>query len=270
VSDRAARLVRPAAVAGTFYPADPEELLASVEGALAGADRPVEQAPAPKALVVPHAGYQFSGPVAATAFSRIAGAADRIGRVVLVGPSHRVPLRGLAVSSADAFETPLGQIPLDDELRSVALGRPAVEADDRAHALEHSLEVQLPFLQVLLGGHFELLPLVVGSCPPEDVADVLDAVWGGSETLIVISTDLSHYHPYGEATSLDRRTAAAVVSGHVDDVGDLDACGASGLRGMISAAGRHGLRTELLDLRNSGDIAGDRTRVVGYGAFALD
>lgn len=261
--------VRPAAVAGAFYPADPGELRSSVEAALRGADGPTSQASAPKAIVVPHAGYVYSAPIAATAFGQIAPAAERIRRVVLVGPSHRVPVSGLAVSGADAFETPLGEVALDDELRALALGQPVVEVDDRAHALEHSLEVQLPFLQVVLGEGFELLPLVAGLCPAGDVADVLDAVWGGPETLIVISTDLSHYHPHAEASSLDRKTAAAVVAGRVDNVNDLDACGATGLRGIMSAAGRHGLRTELLDLRTSGDTAGDRIRVVGYGAFAL-
>ncbi len=263
------RRVRPPAVAGTFYPAGAGALSASIEDAFADAVLPGEPEAAPKAIVVPHAGYLFSGPVAATAYARLAGAQDQIRRVVLVGPSHRVPLQGLAVSSADAFATPLGEISLDAELRSVALREPVVVLNDRAHALEHSLEVQLPFLQVVLGEGFTLLPLVAGSCAPEDVAAVLEAVWGGPETLVVVSTDLSHYHPYPEAVTLDRETAAAVVSGRHGDVGDRDACGATGLRGLLAAADRLGLSTELLDLRNSGDTAGDHDRVVGYGAFAL-
>lgn len=269
MSAHGVRRVRPAAVAGTFYPADPRELRAEIDSALAAVDRRSEGAPVPKALVVPHAGYQYSAPVAASAFARIAGAAEGIERVVLVGPSHRVALRGLAVSTADGFETPLGTVPIDDGLRSVALRQPVVVADDRPHALEHSLEVQLPFLQVLLDGHFELLPLAAGACEPGDVADVLEGIWGGAETLVVISTDLSHYHPHDEAKSLDSRTAAAVVAGRIGQVDHSDACGATGLRGLMEVAHRRGLQTELLDLRNSGDTAGDRNRVVGYGAFAL-
>ena len=261
--------VRPAAVAGDFYPADPGALRASVDAALAGAATPAAGHAAPRALVVPHAGYRYSAPVAASAFARIAGGAEGIEQVVMVGPSHLVPLRGLAVSGAAAFATPLGEVPLHDGLRAVALGHPAVGLDDDAHAREHSLEVQLPFLQVLLEGHFTLLPLLAGACPPEVVAEVLDAVWGGDDTLVVVSTDLSHYHGHDRATALDRRTASAVVAGRHDLLGPGDACGATGLRGLMVAARRRGLRTEQLDLRTSGDTAGGRDRVVGYGAFAL-
>jgi AmmeMemoRadiSam system protein B len=256
-------------VAGAFYPADPRALRASVDAALAGAARSAERRPTPTALVVPHAGYPYSAPVAASAFARIAAGAEAIERVVLVGPSHLVPLRGMAVSGAAAFATPLGEVPLDDGLRAVALGHPAVGIDDEAHAGEHSIEVQLPFLQVLLGGRFALLPLLTGACPPGAVGEVLDAVWGGDDTLVVVSTDLSHYHGHDRATALDRRTAAAVVVGRADRVGPADACGATGLRGLMEVARRRELRTELLDLRTSGDTAGDRDRVVGYGAFAV-
>ena len=209
MSAHGVRRVRPAAVAGTFYPADPRELRAEIDSALAAVDRRAEGAPAPKALVVPHAGYQYSAPVAASAFARIAGAAEGIKRVVLVGPSHRVPLNGLAVSTADAFETPLGTVPIDDGLRSVALRQPVVVADDRPHALEHSLEVQLPFLQAALGD-FSLVPLVVGQASDAEVAEVLERLWGGDETLLVISSDLSHYYDYEAAKRMDAEACRAI------------------------------------------------------------
>jgi AmmeMemoRadiSam system protein B len=191
-----------------------------------------------------------------------------IHRVVLVGPSHRVRLRGLAVSSADAFETPLGLVRLDPALRDVVLRQPAIRIDDAAHALEHSLEVQLPFLQSVLDD-FTILPLVVGDAETTDVAAVLEACWGGSDTLVVVSTDLSHYHAYEVAVDLDARTAAGIVASQVAEIDDGAACGARALRGLLDITRRRHLRVEQLDLRNSGDTAGDRHRVVGYGAFAV-
>jgi len=270
--------VRPAAVAGAFYPAEPGELRAAVERSFGGAHPGEPGVPAPKALVVPHAGYPYSGPVAASAYLRLAAGRGTIRRVVLIGPSHRVAFRGVAVSSADVFRTPLGDIPVDDESRRLALATPAAVLDDQPHALEHSLEVQLPFLQTVLDGGgsdsdgpdgFSVLPLVTGACRDDEVAEVLDAVWGGPETVVVVSTDLSHYHRYADAVELDRRTAGAIVAGQVDGIDDRDACGASGLRGLLVAAGERQMPAELLDLRNSGDTAGDRERVVGYGAFAF-
>ena len=259
------RTRRPA-VAGLFYPDDPEALATTVGAALEVAVP--EGEPLPKAVIVPHAGYPYSGPIAGVAYARVRRLRDRVRHVVLLGPAHRAWVGGVAVSGADAFETPLGLVPVDDPLRRLVLTHPAAQVDDRAHANEHSLEVQLPFLQQTLGS-FTLLPLAVGDARPEDVAAMLDLVWGGPDTLIVVSSDLSHYHDYATARAQDARTASAVVAGIPDAVADDDACGARPIRGLLLAAERHGLAVRLLDLRNSGDTAGDRDRVVGYAAFAL-
>ena len=260
--------VRLAAVAGAFYPADVGVLREEIARSNAGAMVRPSDAPVPKALVVPHAGYIYSGPIAASAYLRVAPAAGRIRRVVLLGPSHRVPLRGIGVSSADAFATPLGLVRIDAEGRDRVLTAPDVTVNDAAHELEHSLEVQLPFLQTVLD-HFTLVPLVVGDATADLVVTALDLCWGGPETLVVVSTDLSHYHRYADAVGLDARTAAAIVARRVAEIGDRDACGARPLRGLLRAAEERCLTVEQLDLRNSGDTAGDRGRVVGYGAFAL-
>lgn len=260
--------VRPPAVAGTFYPSNPDDVRQVLRDAFAEAvPRPLD-APIPEAIVVPHAGYVYSGAIAASAYARIAPARETIRRVVLLGPSHRAPVRGLAVPSTDAFETPLGLVPIDDEARSRVLGQSAVQIDDRAHAVEHSLEVQLPFLQSVLAD-FTLLPMSVGDATTEEVSNVLDACWAGPETLVVISTDLSHYHRYEDAVGLDARTAAAIVACRPDVISDADACGARPVRGLLRCASDRGLDVEQLDLRNSGDTAGDHDRVVGYGAFAV-
>jgi len=260
--------VRPSAVAGMFYPGSPDSLSSAIRAAFADAVTPAADAPVPKALVVPHAGYVYSGAIAASAYARIIPARSTIRRVVLLGPSHRVYVRGLAVPGVDAFETPLGIVPIDADTRATALEVPGVRVDDRAHADEHSLEVQLPFLQSVLDD-FALLPFSVGDATADEVAAVLDVCWGGPETLVVISTDLSHYHRHDEATRLDARTAAAIVACRPEAVGDSDACGAYPLRGLLQVASERGLSVEQLDLRNSGDTAGDRHRVVGYGAFAV-
>ena len=261
--------VRPPAVAGTFYPADRHELEAVLDRCFEGAVLPERDATVPKALVVPHAGLVYSGPVAASAYLRLRDVGDRISRVVLIGPSHRVPVDGIAVSGADAFAGPFGEVAVDIEGRAIALSRPHVHVDDEAHRREHCLEVQLPFLQRVLGCPFEIVPMVTGACPTGVVADVLDALWGGPETLVVVSTDLSHYHRYRQAVRLDAATAAEVVAGRHHAIGDLDACGSHSLRGLLAASGVRGGRAELIDLRNSGDTSGERDRVVGYGAFAL-
>jgi AmmeMemoRadiSam system protein B len=259
--------VRPPAVAGSFYPADPDALRALLRDCFAAAVPVATDAAAPKVLVVPHAGLVYSGPIAASAYRRLDAVRAQIRRVVLLGPSHRVPLRGMAVTSADAFVTPLGAIRIDAAARAAACEVPGVSVDDAPHALEHSLEVQLPFLQSVLDD-FALLPVAVGECTPEAVAVLIEALWGGPETLIVVSTDLSHYHRYDEARRRDTTTAAAVTSLAYDAVGDYDACGAYGLRGLLRLLRDKAKAIELLDLRNSGDTAGDRERVVGYGAFA--
>jgi AmmeMemoRadiSam system protein B len=260
--------VRPPAVAGTFYPADRAALAEAVRRSFAGAHSGDGDDAVPKAIIVPHAGYRYSGPIAASAYLRLAPARRRITRVVLLGPSHHVPVDGLAVTSADAFATPFGLIAIDDDARQAALGHPAVHVDDTPHALEHSLEVQLPFLQVVLDS-FELLPLAVGHSPAADVAAVIDLLWGGPETVFVVSTDLSHYHRHAEAQAIDGRTATAINGLAPDAISDSDACGAYPLRGLLVTARAQHLTVGQLDLRTSGDTSGDRERVVGYGAFAL-
>jgi MEMO1 family protein len=257
--------VRPPAVAGTFYPANPVDLQHEIDRSFLTA-RATEVDAAPKAIVVPHAGYVYSGPIAASAYRHLSRRKDIITRVVVLGPSHRVAFEGLAVPTVDAFETPLGPVPIDADGRAAVLAIPGVIAWDEPHAFEHSLEVHLPFLQTVLG-EFTLIPLAVGRTPAHLVSDVLDAVWGGPETLIVVSSDLSHYHDHQTAEVLDRRTADAVEAGRFDLIGPLDACGAYPLRGLLQAAKRHRLSARTVDLRNSGDTAGPRNQVVGYGAF---
>lgn len=262
--------VRPTAVAGTFYPADADELRRELRRSFDDAVVPDgDDAPAvPAALVVPHAGYVYSGPVAASAYARLAPGRTRIRRVVLLGPAHRVYLRGLGLSGAAAWESPLGTVPLDTDGAALLAQLPFVDVDDDAHGPEHSLEVQVPFLQTVLDD-FSLVPLVVGDATTDEVAAVIDAGWSGPETLVVVSTDLSHYHRYAEAVRHDARTAAAIASLRDDDIGPDDACGARPLRGLLRSAARRHLSIEQIDLRNSGDTAGDRHRVVGYGAFAV-
>lgn len=256
--------VRPPAVAGMFYPADPLTLRRDVQSMLDGASW---YDLVPKAIIAPHAGYIYSGPIAAAAYAPLRQVADRIRRVILLGPAHRVWVNWLALPEASVFETPLGRIEIDDKAVTQLLTLPFVERSQSAHAMEHSLEVQLPFLQSVLFD-FKLVPLVVGGASPEQVAQVLDLVWGGDETLIVVSSDLSHYLPYAVAQDTDRKTVNAIL--HMD--GRLipeQACGSHPINGLILAAWRRGLKPHLLDLRNSGDTAGDRQRVVGYAALAF-
>lgn len=257
--------VREPAVAGTFYPSDAGELAASVRRYLAAA--PAE-GPAPKALIVPHAGYVYSGPVAATAYARIAGVGAGITRVVLIGPSHRVPLDGFAVGGWEAFATPLGEIPVDRPAVEKLLALPTVQVLDSAHRLEHCLEVQLPFLQQALGD-FTIVPILAGEATAERVAEVLDLLWGGPETLIVVSSDLSHYYDYETARRLDGRTSQAIEELRPEAIDHEQACGRVPITGLLVVARRRRLTAETLDLRNSGDTAGPRTEVVGYGAYAF-
>ena len=262
------RTVRPAAVAGLFYPGDAATLRAQIAGLLGAAGTPARDA-APKILLAPHAGYVYSGAVAAEAYATLGAAArERIRRVVLLGPSHRVALRGLAAPTVEAFETPLGRIAIDRAALDSLADLPQVVARDDAHASEHALEVQLPFLQTVLAD-FRLVPLVVGHATPEAVAEVIARLWGGEETLIVISSDLSHYLPYARAQAADRATIDAVL--RLDPALDHEqACGATPLAGALLAARAHGLAPRLLALCNSGDTAGDRARVVGYAAVAFE
>lgn len=253
---------RPAAVAGMFYPDSPETLRRTVDSMLA--DAVVTRCPRPKALIVPHAGYVFSGPIAASAYARLVPHATTYARVVLIGPAHRARVNGVATSSAKTFATPIGTVEVDEAWLERAKG---ISRDDQAHALEHSLEVQLPFLLRVLPG-VPIVPLVVGLARPEAVADVLDALWGGPETLVVVSSDLSHYLPYGDARRIDLRTAQRILRLDAPLHGS-EACGAGPINGLVVEARRKGLDGELLDLRSSGDTAGPRNEVVGYGAFAF-
>jgi hypothetical protein len=259
--------VRPAAVAGQFYPADPTELRRMVEGFLSRV--PLDTAAAPKAIIAPHAGYIYSGPIAASAYARFAPARPVIKRVVLIGPSHFVPFEGIATAGAEAFATPLGLVPVDTDAVGRICALPEVTVLDEAHAREHSLEVQLPFLQVVLGD-FQIVPLVVNNASDEAVARVLDALWGGPETGCVISSDLSHYHAYSSAQKLDALTRRAIEQLRPQDIEEEQACGRVPIRGLLRAAQRHGLRARTVDLRNSGDTAGRRSQVVGYGAFVFE
>ncbi len=259
--------VRQPAVAGAFYPGPADELEAAVRGYLADAEAPPE-APVPKAIIVPHAGYIYSGPIAATAYSRLAPARDRITRVVLLGPCHRVPVDGLALSGAEAFATPLGDVPIDRQALGSIRDMPQVNLSDAAHMGEHSLEVHLPFLQVVLAD-FSLVPLVVGRTPPEDVAEVLEKLWGAEETLIAVSSDLSHYLSYDEACKMDARTSAAIEALDGDAIGETQACGRMPVKGLLFEARRRRMTVSTVDLRNSGDTAGPRDQVVGYGAWVF-
>ena len=257
---------REPAVAGAFYPGQPEQLAANV-GALLGAAAVCELATPPKALVVPHAGYIYSGPTAATAYACLADHAAQIRRVILLGPVHRVPVRGLALPGVDAFATPLGSIDLDGDAIAAIAALPQVVVSPAAHRFEHSLEVQLPFLQRVLGD-FKLVPLAVGDASAQQVAEVLEKLWGGPETLVVISSDLSHFLSYRLAQQTDRGTVDAMLA-LLPLTSHEQACGATPVNGLLLAARKHHLQPHLLHLCNSGDTAGDRQRVVGYAALAF-
>lgn len=256
-------VVREAAVAGTFYPGQAGELSTVVRALLDEAY--VEDSPAPKALIVPHAGYVYSGPVAAAAYARLRPRRQLYSRVILLGPCHRVAVRGMALSGADVFRTPLGDVPMDKEAIAL-LDMPAVRIIDAAHQFEHSLEVHLPFLQSVLGS-FSLVPLVVGDVAADTVAQVIDALWDGPETLIVISSDLSHYLPYDQARSKDEATCQMIENLQPGTIDHLGACGATPIDALLISAKRRGMNVTTLDLRNSGDTAGDKSHVVGYGAW---
>ena len=261
--------VRPAAVAGAFYPGPAADLSSEVTALLAqvGYDTVHESAKVPKAIIVPHAGYIYSGTTAALAFARLAPARGQIRRVVLLGPVHRVPVRGLALPGVDAFDTPLGRIEIDQDAVASLRSLKQVLSSPAAHAHEHSLEVQLPFLQSVLGD-FKLLPLAVGDASPAEVAEVLELLWGGDETLLVISSDLSHFLPYRSARAMDGDTVQQIL--HFDPtLSHQQACGGTPINGLLLAARHHQLQAELLGLCNSGDTAGDKNRVVGYAAVAF-
>lgn len=255
--------VRRAAVAGTFYPSDPLTLASQVDRFLGEAAAGV----LPKALIVPHAGYVYSGPVAGSAYALLCGVGDRFRRVVLLGPTHHVFVEGMAVPTVDWFETPLGRIALDCQARDRVVAQGLASARDDAHQAEHSLEVQLPFLQRSLT-QFALLPVVVGLCPPKDVARLIDSEWGDEQTLLVVSSDLSHFLSYDQAREQDRLTARRILDLETGLDGE-QACGCHAVNGLLLSARLRHMRVKSLDIRNSGDTAGPHDRVVGYGAFAL-
>ena len=259
--------IRQPAVAGTFYPADPNDLKVMIDGFIKLVPA-AEDAAVPRAIIVPHAGYIYSGPVAATAYARIIPAHHKFTRVVLLGPSHRVAFRGLAASSASHFSTPLGLIPLDTSGINEVLQLPQVQVHDQAHLQEHSLEVHLPFLQTVLD-NFSLIPLVVGDADPEQVSQVLEKFIDDENTLIVISSDLSHYHDYHTAQQMDRATSQAIEQLDINSIGYEDACGRGPVSGLLNLAKQHHFKIETVDLRNSGDTAGPHQQVVGYGAYVV-
>ena len=258
--------IRNAAVAGMFYPGDAKSLLSEVDDLLGGVE-PAPRLGFPKALVVPHAGYIYSGPVAARAYDELAPARGLVKRVVLLGPVHRVAIRGLAIPTDTAFATPLGQVPIDQAALALVRDLPQVVPSDRAHLQEHALEVQLPFLQRQLG-EFALVPFAVGDASVAQVAEVIERLWGGPETLIVISTDLSHYHPYARAREIDGSTLARIAA-FATDIHHEEACGATPLNGFLDLARHRSLTIKLLSACNSGDTAGGKGQVVGYSSFAL-
>jgi AmmeMemoRadiSam system protein B len=261
--------IRPPAVAGMFYPGRAEQLRDMVDGLIDEAyDRLSETPePAPKAVIVPHAGYVYSGSTAAAAYARLPVADGVIKHAVIVGPTHRVGIRAIALPDADALATPLGEVPVWQSGVAALSGLPQVVVSAAVHEEEHSLEVQLPFLQRVLPG-VDVVALAAGWVEPSAVAEALDTLWGGPETLIVISSDLSHYHPYEQARRIDAATIEKVLA--LDAGIDHDhACGATGIDGLLLVAPKHGLVPQLLAACNSGDTAGDRRRVVGYAAFGF-
>lgn len=255
---------REPAVAGLFYPDDPGVLRSMIRGYL---ERVEVHQRAPKALIAPHAGYIYSGPVAASAYALISALRGQITRVVLLGPSHRVYFEGLALSSAELFATPFGHVEVDVEAITAIESLTGVRVLDDAHAEEHSLEVHLPFLQQVLG-EFKLVPIVVGEASPGEIAQVLARLWGGPETLIVVSSDLSHFLDYASAVRVDGETTRAIEELR-EDIRPAQACGCRPLNGLLHLARQSNLEVTTLDVRNSGDTAGNRDRVVGYGAYAL-
>jgi hypothetical protein len=261
---------RQPAVAGLFYPANPETLRRQVESLMAAAEPRAEPQPLRdlKALVAPHAGYPYSGPVAASAYAQLAPIAARIHRVVLFGPAHRYAFHGIAYPDADRLLTPLGPVEVDRAALDAVADLPQVHRLDSAFEGEHCLEVQLPFLQVLLDD-FRVVPFLAGDADPEDVAKLMARLWGGPETLVLVSSDLSHYLDYDSATRVDRRTTRAIEHLEPESLDHQAACGATPLCALLLEARRRGLGVRTLDLRNSGDTAGPRDRVVGYGAYAF-
>jgi MEMO1 family protein len=257
--------VQRACVAGIFYPGEPDKLSRLVAAMV---DEAPAEGPAPAAIIAPHAGYIYSGPIAARAYARLAPLRGTVERVILIGPAHRLAFRGIAAPSAESFETPLGTVPVDRAAIARILTQPGMQVNDAAFDGEHCIEVQLPFLQTVLGA-FRLVPLIAGHAGAKDVADILDALWTGPETLPVISSDLSHYHDYDTARRRDAETARAIEAMAGERLDYDDACGRTPIAGLLQVARSRGLAAQTVDLRNSGDTAGPRGEVVGYGAWVV-
>jgi AmmeMemoRadiSam system protein B len=253
------------AVAGMFYPASAKELRSMVEKFLRQAQAHADL-PVPKAIIAPHAGYVYSGSVAASAYACLQQAKAKISRVVILAPAHRYPVNGIVATAFDYYATPLGNVPIDKALAENLAAKSAVQIIEKAYSAEHSIEVHLPFLQVLLGD-FSLVPLLVGQAQVTQVVDVLREIWGGEETLVVVSSDLSHYHDYAAAQILDRRTADAILALNPAAISDEQACGYAAMRGLLTLAAEKSLQATMVDLCNSGDTSGIKDTVVGYGAF---
>lgn len=256
---------RQAVVANQFYPGNPDELLGMTQSMLSNA---ADSDIIPRALIAPHAGYIYSGPVAASAYKLLTPLRSRIKTVLLLGPSHRVAFKGIAVSNADYFTSPLGDIALDKEKIDQLLSLPQVHSLEQAHTYEHSLEVHLPFLQLCLDD-IKLIPLVVGDATTEEVADVIAQFWEDDSVFTIVSSDLSHYHPYATAQRMDRNTSDAIENLEAEEIGYDDACGRNPIKGLLSLAKAKQQQAITIDLRNSGDTGGDKNRVVGYGAYAI-
>jgi Predicted dioxygenase len=260
------KLSRAPVFAGTFYPRQGNRLRAMVSDLLGEANDPLEKVP--KAMIAPHAGYTYSGPIAGSSFIPLTKDNKALRRIILVGPSHRVAFEGIALSEAAEFVTPMGNVPVDQAALAELSSLSCVNFFEAAHAQEHSLEVELPFLQHLLAD-FQLVPLVVGDASDKQIEAVLDRLWGGPETLIVVSSDLSHYHNYSVAKRIDNNTAQAIEELRPEQIQSEHACGYLPIRGLLRSARHHGLKPRTIDLRNSGDTSGAWDRVVGYGAFAF-
>ncbi|MDH4200303.1 MAG: AmmeMemoRadiSam system protein B [Spirochaetia bacterium] len=260
--------VRKAAVSGYFYPEDKEELNSLTNQLLNEFDKENIKAD-PKALIVPHAGYAYSGRVAASAYHMLTKSLQTIKKIILLGPSHRVPVKGIALSSADCFETPMGNISVDTQLRNKLVQDPGIFVQDEAHKAEHSLEVQLPFLQKIFGNEVQILPALTNRASPYQIVDFLEKIWGDMETRIVVSSDLSHYLGYDEAKRKDRYTSDAIIHFDIEHLHDDDACGLIGIKGLLMAAQQKTLTPECILLSNSGDSSGDKSKVVGYGSFCF-
>lgn len=258
--------IRPAAVAGLFYPAEPDELTRMVDGFLERHAR--DDHPPPKAVIVPHAGFIYSGDTAAAAFALLQPLRNRIRRVVMLGPAHRVPFEGVCAPESECFQTPLGEVSVDQMALARISALPQVIRSDEPHRQEHCLEVELPFLQRLLNDN-TVLPLLVGDATPSAVAEVIDILWGDQETLILISSDLSHFHDRASARAMDDRTSRRIERMQAEALGFDDACGRLPIAGLLHTARRRGMRVEVLARADSGEASGDTRRVVGYGSYAL-